>query len=436
MHEPTPPLLTLPPELQIEIAELVDSTSLLALRQVNRELAANTFEVFGRRFFSYNRHATTNHSLRVLRDITATPELARHFKKLEFIAIGTGLEYDEYSSMPGAYPLETDEAGPWRREVDDAYGWQDSGVLHDIFENLARTPGNQCLTIEYRKYRTIGAFHLAQATDDQPTAPDSTLPEANLAHVYGLVTYQNNVRPWIDEWEVRGQSPLNIVQAILEALFKSSYRPSGLALSIPSTGIMRQGVDYTDTWITRLSAKEREGLNQVCRRLKNFELNLHDAGSLSPTVQRLLPEMSNLRCLSVSSTSTPVLETIARHLATKSLQKIHLTNVFGPPEGLQAFLSHYTSSYEEILLDCILFWTPSSRKVFEYMIRSYTKLQIFKVRLLVVHIDHGQLPWQYHAQNLRLYKEESDAVYHTYRGEEKIKGALSMAGQPDWLSSN
>lgn len=82
-----PTLLGLPAELQIALAEVLDAECLLNLRQTCRELAANTLDVFGRRFFSKRTHLYTEHSLLALSDITGTPKLARNLRRIELVVV-------------------------------------------------------------------------------------------------------------------------------------------------------------------------------------------------------------------------------------------------------------------------------------------------------------------------------------------------------------
>ncbi|KAK4502057.1 hypothetical protein PRZ48_007868 [Zasmidium cellare] len=316
----TPPLLNLPPELQIAVADLLDSDDLLSLRLAHIELATNTFDVFACRFFSKRRHVLTNHSLNALRDITAVPELVRHIKSIELIAIGTDLEYDEYGNMPGAYPPEAGQAPPWCREVDDAYGWQNTGVMCDIFGNLAAVPRPRSLAIDGCTYRCSGYLEWMQrlfnTIAEEPVSDPGLFLyplyiEESVLLSFGLATYMRKLQPWKGIGNLTSKSPLNIAEVILKALFKSSWRPESLAMAIhtyDTEGTIRYGTDYHDTWISELSSEERAGLKAVCGDLSSFDIDIDYAEALSPTVSGLLAEMRNVHELKISSCREGALE--------------------------------------------------------------------------------------------------------------------------------
>ncbi|PIA97116.1 hypothetical protein CB0940_06499 [Cercospora beticola] len=145
-------------ELQIEIAKNLDKEDLRAMRRVSRSLAENTFDVFAEKNFTNLSCRFTTRSLKITRDISATPQFARRVKKMEVCAgYGYKTELERLAFVP---EFVFEGRASQLHELEDVRTQKtNDALLKDIFSNFARCGTAKCVRLSVTEDVFLPAMH-------------------------------------------------------------------------------------------------------------------------------------------------------------------------------------------------------------------------------------------------------------------------------------
>lgn len=342
----SPTLLGLPAELQALIAQQLDDEGLRTIRHTCRELAANTADVFGQRFFVVRVHLYTMHSLAVLLKISETPRLAHHIGLIVLVVVNV------VQPKKPSHLLTMKE----RSDINNNKYWYEKECRN------MRAQASKTLSVIFGNFKELDVGHELELTanlwdENECTCEELEVTERHdddcemykrLTGVYGAPHFLSKIHPWAAAPDVECQRFSPLAQDVNNALIRSGHKLTHLDLGYLSGHVAQQ---CTTVW--NICGSQLAKLALSWATLKTLELTFGDANP-PESFSVLLRAATGLAELSIVSVYSVYLHTINQTLRKNQLTRLSLSGSICHSFELVRFIARQAKSLKSLTLDQVL----------------------------------------------------------------------------------